>query len=70
MYEQGRIHHVGAFDELEKEMTNMTTAGYKGDNSPDRLDAVVWGFTELLPDLMEEEDDDEEIEIKFTDWGP
>ncbi len=45
-YEQGRIHHVGAWPELEDQMCSWvkTTAA-----SPDRLDALVWAFTELDP---------------------
>jgi phage terminase large subunit-like protein len=48
--EQGRVHHVGAFPELEDQMCAFTsdydraTAGY----SPDRVDARVWALTELL----------------------
>ena len=30
----------------------MTAAGYEGDGSPDRVDALVWGFTELFPKLV------------------
>ena len=54
MYEQGRVHHCGAFNELETQMCMMTSAGYEGDEneSPDRLDALVWGITELLPTLI------------------
>jgi phage terminase large subunit-like protein len=50
LYEQGRIHHLGAFPLLEDQMCAFTSdfdrnaAGY----SPDRVDALVWGFTELL----------------------
>ena len=28
-------------------MTKMTPGGYIGDNSPDRMDAMVWGISEL-----------------------
>ena len=48
--EQGRVHHVGAFPELEDQMCAFTRdydrarAGY----SPDRVDARVWALTELL----------------------
>lgn len=45
MYEQNRIHHVGTFDELETQLTTWTPDQPK---SPDRLDALVWAFTELL----------------------
>jgi phage terminase large subunit-like protein len=54
LYEQGRMHHVGSFPELEDQMTNFTSdfdreaAGY----SPDRLDALVWAATELLVQPM------------------
>ena len=51
MYEQARIHHVGAFPALEDEMVNYT--GAPGDQSPNRMDALVWGFTNLLLDGIE-----------------
>lgn len=53
LYEQGRIRHVGQFPELETQMTQMTTEGYQGPGSPDRVDAMVWAFTELFPDMTE-----------------
>jgi len=45
LYEQGKVHHVGSFPELEDQMCNFTPDGYDG--SPDRLDAMVWALTEL-----------------------
>lgn len=53
LYEQGRAAHVGAFPELENQMTQMTTHGYEGEKSPDRVDALVWAFTELFPDMID-----------------
>lgn len=53
LYEQGKIAHVGSFPELENQMTQMTQHGYQGDGSPDRLDALVWAFTDLFPDMVE-----------------
>lgn len=53
LYEQGRCAHVGSFAELETQMTQMTTHGYEGDGSPDRVDALVWLMTELFPDMVE-----------------
>ncbi len=50
LYEQHRVHHVGCFPVLEDQMCAMTidfdrkSMGY----SPDRLDAAVWAFTELM----------------------
>lgn len=48
LYEQGKVHHVGAHPDLEEQMTMTTTAGYQGGGSPDRLDALVWALTELM----------------------
>lgn len=47
LYEQGKVHHLGSFPDLEEQMTMTTTAGYAGAGSPDRLDALVWSLTEL-----------------------
>lgn len=47
LYEQGRCHHVGFFSELEDQMIEFTQDGKMG-YSPDRLDALVWAFTELM----------------------
>lgn len=48
-YEQGRVHHVGGFPELEDEMT-----GYDGTGpSPNRMDALVWALTDLDAPAME-----------------
>lgn len=44
LYEQGRVHHVGAFEELEDQMTTWTP---ESADSPDRLDALVWAITDL-----------------------
>jgi predicted phage terminase large subunit-like protein len=49
LFSQGRISLVGRFPELEYQATAMTLAGYRGDKSPDRLDAMVWGLTALFP---------------------
>jgi len=46
--EQGRVHHVGYFPDLEDQLTNFTATGYVGDGSPDRADAMVWALTELM----------------------
>lgn len=45
LYEQGRVHHVGAFPELEGQLTGWTP---ESKTSPDRLDALVWALTELM----------------------
>jgi len=45
LYEQERVHHIGVFPELETQMTTYT--GERLKPSPDRLDALVWGLSEL-----------------------
>jgi len=45
LYEQGKIYHVGNFPILEKQMVTFEPDKTK---SPDRVDALVWGFTELM----------------------
>ena len=47
LYEQGRVRHVGAFARLEEQMTSFVNDG--GGHSPDRLDALVWALTDLVP---------------------
>jgi predicted phage terminase large subunit-like protein len=47
LYEQGLVSHVGSHPDLEDQMANMTAAGYVGEGSPDRADALVWAITEL-----------------------
>jgi len=50
LYEQGRIHHVGVFKDLEDQQCNFTPETKK---SPDRIDALVWCFTDLIINRME-----------------
>ncbi len=45
LYERNLVHHVGVHDTLETQLTSWDASMSK---SPDRLDALVWGFHELL----------------------
>jgi predicted phage terminase large subunit-like protein len=45
LYEQGRVSHVRPFPELEDQLCTFTPDTVV---SPDRLDAMVWAFTELM----------------------
>ena len=52
LYEQGRVHHVGApidFAQLEEQMTTWLppAEGKRASKSPDRVDALVWALAEL-----------------------
>jgi hypothetical protein len=48
LYEQGLVHHVGRFGVLEDQLCAFTTAGYRGEGSPDHADALVFAITELM----------------------
>lgn len=52
LYEQGKVHHVGYFGELEDQLCTWVP----GEKSPDRLDALVWALTELMLDGHEAAD--------------
>ena len=44
LYEQGKVHHVGVLSALENECTTWTP---DVDQSPNRIDALVWAISEL-----------------------
>ena len=46
LYEQGKVHHIGRFDDLESEMASWQPGVSSW--SPNRLDALVWALTELM----------------------
>ena len=52
LYEQHRIQHFGYHAKLEEQMTEWVP----GEGSPDRMDALVWGLTELFinPGVLEQ----------------
>lgn len=45
LYERGLVHHVGTLANLEYQLKNYN--GSEKGYSPDRMDAAVWGLTEL-----------------------
>jgi phage terminase large subunit-like protein len=45
-YQRGKIHHVGHFEKLERQMCNYI--GKDDSYSPDRMDALVHGINELI----------------------
>jgi hypothetical protein len=51
-WQTGSIRHVGHFPELEDQMLNFSMAGYLGERSPDRADALVWAITDLMLGAM------------------
>ncbi len=50
LYQQGRVHHVGAFPKLEDQLCSWQPASPA---SPDRMDALVWALTDLIADRRE-----------------
>ncbi len=45
LYDDGLVHHVGVFDELETEMTTWRPGDSESQN---RMDAMVWVISELM----------------------
>jgi phage terminase large subunit-like protein len=52
LFESGKIRMFGEFRDLESEMLSFSTLGYLGEGSPNRADAMIWGFSELFPSLV------------------
>ena len=50
LYEQGRVHHLGTFPELEDQQCSFTSNFDRGRAgfSPGRVDALVWALTDLM----------------------
>lgn len=53
--ETGKVRMAGMFPKLEDELSGMTTHGYTGTGSPNRVDAFVWAISELFPALTKPE---------------
>jgi phage terminase large subunit-like protein len=68
LYEQGRISHVGTFPELEDQMIAFTpesAADRRPGESPDRVDSVVWLWTDLFDDMVLPQREERDME---DDW--
>lgn len=67
LYEQGRVHHIGRFDELEDQMCSFSVDfDRRRDGSPDRMDALVWGLTYIFDKLTgRRKKKEEDTEYKF-----
>jgi phage terminase large subunit-like protein len=63
LYEQGKVSHVGHFPALEDQLCAFTTAGFMGDASPDRADALVWALSELFPGVVAAQLPHEPVEV-------
>lgn len=56
LFEQQKVSLVGLFPDLEDQLCAMTTAGYMGNRSPDRADAMIWGLSSLFPAVTKKEE--------------
>lgn len=52
LYAQAKVRHFGRFPRLEDQLLAFSSAGYTGDRSPDRADALVWAIADLFPSLV------------------
>jgi len=66
LYELGKIHHIGYFPDIEDQLCGMSVSGYTGLRSPDRADALIWGFTDLFPQITRKAHSGQKI--KFKGW--
>ena len=48
LWEDNRVDLAGRFIELEDQLCQFASDGYKGDRSPDRADAAIWALTDLM----------------------
>lgn len=53
LYSQHRVHHVGMFPVLEDQMVGWDPKDPDPSWSPDHMDALVWGITELMLETSE-----------------
>lgn len=68
LYEQNRIHHVGRFDSLEDQMCLFSSeTGRSVGDSPDRVDALVWGISALFDKITARRSAKEETKLDLRD---
>lgn len=68
--ESGKIRMAGNFVNLEDELCGFTTNGYMGEKSPNRADAMVWGMSELFPQMTKPEEPPKQIIQPRINRGP
>jgi phage terminase large subunit-like protein len=52
LYQRGIVYHTESFEALEDQMCSFVSDyDRKQNGSPDRMDALVWGMTELFPQI-------------------
>lgn len=61
LVETGKVRMAGVFASLEEELCAFTTNGYMGERSPNRADAMIWGISDLFPELCVKKDDKPQV---------
>lgn len=64
--ETGKVRLAGLFQNLEEELYGFTTHGFMGEHSPNRADAMVWGMSDLFPELLAVKKDKEETKTQVV----
>ncbi|WP_373503037.1 phage terminase large subunit [Aestuariivirga sp.] len=70
LFETGKVKLAGRFSALEDQMLAMSPAGYTGDRSPDRLDAMVWALAALFPALARQDSEYRHRPTHAEDYNP
>jgi predicted phage terminase large subunit-like protein len=70
LFETGKVRLAGRFSQLEDQMLAMSPAGYTGDRSPDRLDAMVWALAALFPSLARQDSEFRHRPTHAEDYDP
>ena len=69
LYPLGRVSHIGTYPELESQLCLFTSSGYEGEDSPDRAESMIWGFTELFPSMtMEKSEPEAQVHTVEGGW--
>lgn len=65
LYEMGKVRHARDFPELEDQLCSVTIDFDRKANgwSPDRMDALVWGYTELFPTMVKKKQPPRNVHI-------
>lgn len=67
LYEQDRVHHVGKFPRLEEQMCLFSgETGRSVGDSPDRVDALVWGVTALFDKITARRSGKSKTKVDFN----
>jgi predicted phage terminase large subunit-like protein len=61
LMETGKVRLAGCFALLEEELYGFTTHGFMGDHSPNRADAMMWGISDLFPELLAKREESPQV---------